>query len=35
MWKYALEVFGNEAKARSWMSNPLDILGGRTPEDLV
>jgi putative toxin-antitoxin system antitoxin component (TIGR02293 family) len=35
IWMYALEVFGDEAKSRSWMSSPLDILGGRTPEDLV
>jgi len=32
---YALEVFGEEAKARSWMSSPRDIFGGRTPEDLL
>ncbi len=32
---YALEVFGDHAKARSWMNTPRDILGGRTPEDLL
>jgi putative toxin-antitoxin system antitoxin component (TIGR02293 family) len=32
---YAVEVFGEEAKARNWMSSPLDIFGGRTPEDLL
>jgi uncharacterized protein (DUF2384 family) len=32
---YALEVFGEAAKARSWMSSRRDIFGGRTPEDLL
>jgi putative toxin-antitoxin system antitoxin component (TIGR02293 family) len=35
IWKYALEVFGDDAKTRSWMSSPLDILGGCTPDELV
>jgi len=35
VWNRALEVFGDEAKARSWMSTPLGILGGRTPQTLV
>ena len=35
IWNRALEVFGEEAKARSWMTTPRDLFGGRTPEDLV
>ena len=30
-----LEVFGDEAQARSWMDTPRDIFGGRSPQDLV
>lgn len=35
IWSRALEVFGDEAKARGWMNAPRDIFGGRTPLDLV
>jgi putative toxin-antitoxin system antitoxin component (TIGR02293 family) len=35
IWNRALEVFGDEAKARSWMVAPRDLFGGRTPKDLV
>lgn len=35
IWNRALEVFGDEAKARSWMNAPRDIFGGRSPQDLV
>jgi uncharacterized protein (DUF2384 family) len=35
IWTRALEVFGDEAKARSWMTSPRDIFGGQTPQDLV
>lgn len=35
IWNRALEVFGEETKARSWMNSPRDIFGGRTPQDLV
>lgn len=35
IWSRALEVFGDEAKARSWMNAPRDILGGRSPDELV
>ena len=35
IWSRALEVFGDEAKARSWMDSPRDIFGGRSPQDLV
>src|ERR1035438_4169202 len=35
IWNRALEVFGDEAQARSWMDTPRDIFGGRSPQDLV
>jgi uncharacterized protein (DUF2384 family) len=35
IWTRALEVFGDEAKARSWMDSPGDIFGGRSPQDLA
>ena len=35
IWTRALEVFGDEVKARSWMESPLDIFGGRCPQELV
>ena len=35
IWHRALEVFGDETKARSWMNSPRDIFGGRAPQDLV
>jgi len=35
IWSRALEVFGDEAKARSWIDTPRDIFGGRSPQDLV
>lgn len=35
VWNRALEVFGDEAKARSWMRTARDLFDGWTPEDLV
>ena len=35
IWNRAVEVFGDENKARSWMDAPRDIFGGRSPQDLV
>jgi putative toxin-antitoxin system antitoxin component (TIGR02293 family) len=35
IWSRALEVFGEEAKARSWMNAPRDIFGGRSPQELA
>jgi putative toxin-antitoxin system antitoxin component (TIGR02293 family) len=35
IWSRALEVFGDEEKARRWRSSPREILGDRTPGDLV
>ncbi len=35
VWNRALEVFGDEAKARSWMDTPREIFGDRTPHALV
>jgi uncharacterized protein (DUF2384 family) len=31
----AREVFGDDAKAASWMNTARDLFGGRTPEELV
>lgn len=35
IWNRALEIFGEEAKARSWMKTPRELFNGRTPEELV
>ena len=35
IWNRAFEIFGEEAKARSWMETPRDLFDGRTPEELV
>jgi len=35
IWDRAVEIFGEEAKARSWMKTPRDLFDGRTPEELV
>jgi putative toxin-antitoxin system antitoxin component (TIGR02293 family) len=35
IWDRALEVFGDETKARSWMDTPRDIFGGRSPQELA
>jgi putative toxin-antitoxin system antitoxin component (TIGR02293 family) len=35
IWDRALEVFGDEAKAKSWMETPREVFGGRSPEDLA
>jgi putative toxin-antitoxin system antitoxin component (TIGR02293 family) len=35
IWNRALEIFGDEAKARSWMTTPRDLFNGRTPKELV
>ena len=35
IWNRALEIFGDEAKARSWMNTPRDLFDGRTPEQLI
>jgi putative toxin-antitoxin system antitoxin component (TIGR02293 family) len=35
IWNRALEIFGDEAKARSWMTTPRDLFDGRTPQQLV
>jgi uncharacterized protein (DUF2384 family) len=35
IWNRALEVFGDEIKARSWMESPREIFGGQSPHDLV
>jgi uncharacterized protein (DUF2384 family) len=35
IWTRALETFGDEAKARHWMSAPREIFDGRSPQELV
>jgi putative toxin-antitoxin system antitoxin component (TIGR02293 family) len=35
IWNRALEIFGDQVKARSWMNTPRDVFDGRTPEELV
>lgn len=35
IWNRALDIFGDEAKARSWMNTPRDLFDGHTPEQLV
>jgi uncharacterized protein (DUF2384 family) len=35
VWSRALETFGDETKARHWMSAPRDIFEGRSPQELV
>lgn len=35
IWSRALEVFGDQAKAQSWMNTPRAIFNGRTPQELV
>ena len=34
IWARALEVFGNEDKARRWMDTPRAIFQGSTPQQL-
>jgi uncharacterized protein (DUF2384 family) len=34
-WTRALEVFGDEAKARHWMNSSRDIFEHRSPQELV
>jgi uncharacterized protein (DUF2384 family) len=31
----AVEVFGDEGRARSWLNSGLETFGGRSPEELV
>jgi uncharacterized protein (DUF2384 family) len=35
IWARAVEVFGDEAGARSWLASSREILGGHSPEELV
>jgi putative toxin-antitoxin system antitoxin component (TIGR02293 family) len=32
---HAVAVFGDERKATHWLSTPLEILGNRTPTELL
>ncbi len=35
VWQRALEVFGDEAKARSWMDTRRSIFDGHSPHEIV
>jgi putative toxin-antitoxin system antitoxin component (TIGR02293 family) len=35
IWNRAVEIFGDEAKARSWMKTPRDLFDGLAPEELI
>jgi uncharacterized protein (DUF2384 family) len=35
VWKRAMEVFGDETKARSWMGSQRPIFDGNSPEQLM
>jgi uncharacterized protein (DUF2384 family) len=35
IWARAVEVFGDEVRARSWLSSSRQIFGGHSPEELV
>jgi putative toxin-antitoxin system antitoxin component (TIGR02293 family) len=32
---HAVAVFGDEQKATHWLSSPLEVLGNRTPAELM
>jgi hypothetical protein len=34
-WRQATFMYENEASARAWMAAPQQLLGGRTPRELV
>jgi len=35
VWQRALEVFGDEAKAHSWVNTRRSIFDGRSPQEIV
>ncbi len=35
IWNRAIEIFGDQAKARSWMTSSRDIFDGQSPKELV
>jgi putative toxin-antitoxin system antitoxin component (TIGR02293 family) len=35
IWRRALEVFGDEERARHWMNSPRAIFEDRSPQELV
>jgi uncharacterized protein (DUF2384 family) len=35
IWARAVEVFGDEARARSWLASSRELFGGHSPEELV
>jgi uncharacterized protein (DUF2384 family) len=35
IWNRAVEVFGGEERAKSWMTSGRDIFDGRSPQQLI
>ncbi len=35
IWARAVEVFGNEGKAQTWMNQPRSIFNGRSPQQIA
>lgn len=35
VYRYAVKVFGSEAKANSWLENPKRIFNGRSPLQVI
>ena len=35
VWRRALEVFGDEARAQDWMNTSRPIFEGRSPQELI
>jgi uncharacterized protein (DUF2384 family) len=35
IWTRAVEVFGDEAKARRWLTSNREIFDGHSPEELI
>jgi uncharacterized protein (DUF2384 family) len=35
VWARAIEVFGDEERARSWLTSSREIFGGCSPEELI
>ena len=35
VWQRAVEIFGSEPKAASWMTSSGEIFGGRSPQELI
>jgi uncharacterized protein (DUF2384 family) len=35
IWNRAVEIFGDEVKAKSWMTSSREVFDGRSPQQLV